>query len=150
VRGAKLSAGRVVRARRLRQNQTDAERKLWTALRNRQIEGAKFVRQYPIGRYVADFVCREAMLVIEVDGGQHAESEADEGRTALMNMRGYSVLRFWNNEVLQNLPGCLEALSAVLRGNPSPDWRFAPATLSRSRERGPTPGEVFSKRQKGS
>jgi very-short-patch-repair endonuclease len=138
VRGAKLSAGRVVRARRLRQNQTDAERKLWTALRNRQIEGAKFVRQYPIGRYVADFVCREAMLVIEVDGGQHAESEADEGRTALMNMRGYSVLRFWNNEVLQNLPGCLEALSAVLRGNPSPDWRFAPATLSPERRGVPT------------
>jgi very-short-patch-repair endonuclease len=138
VRGAKLSAGRVVRARRLRQHQTDAERKLWTALRNRQIVGAKFVRQYPIGRYVADFVCREAMLVIEVDGGQHAESEADEGRTALMNMRGYSVLRFWNNEVLQNLPGCLEALSAVLRGNPSPDWRFAPATLSPERRGVPT------------
>ncbi|MDR3470773.1 MAG: DUF559 domain-containing protein [Devosia sp.] len=130
MRGAKLSAGRVVRARRLRKNETDAEHKLWNALRDRRLGDAKFVRQYPIGRYVADFVCRDAMLVIEVDGGQHADSQEDEARTALMNMRGYSVLRFWNNEVLQNLFGCLQVVDGILRGNPSPDLRFAPATLS--------------------
>jgi len=99
-------------------------------VRDRRVGGAKFVRQYPIGRYVADFVCREAMLIVELDGGQHTTSEDDAARTAHVNGRGYSVLRFWNDEVLQNTDGCLEALSAVLLGNPSPDWRFAPATLS--------------------
>jgi len=130
VRGAKLSAGRVVRARTLRQNETDAEHKLWNALRGRRLGAAKFVRQYPVGRYVADFVCREKMLIVEVDGGQHADSEQDAVRTQYLNARGYSVLRLWNNEVLQNLSGCLEALEAVLLGNPSPGWRYAPATLS--------------------
>jgi very-short-patch-repair endonuclease len=120
----------VVRARKLRRNETDAEHKLWTALRDRRLEGTKFVRQYPIGRYVADFVCRDRMLVVEVDGGQHSESGADAARTAFMNARGYSVLRFWNNEILQNLGGCLVALNAVLLGDPSPGERLAPATLS--------------------
>jgi very-short-patch-repair endonuclease len=81
----------VVRARKLRRNETDAEHKLWTALRDRRLEGTKFVRQYPIGRYVADFVCPDRMLVVEVDGGQHSESGADAARTAFMNARGYSV-----------------------------------------------------------
>ena len=130
MRGAKLSAGRVVRARRLRQNETDAEHKLWNALRARRLADAKFIRQYPIGKYVADFVCREKALVVEVDGGQHVESEQDEQRTRYLNARGYSVMRIWNNEVLRNLSGCLEAVEAVLLGNPSPDWRFATATLS--------------------
>jgi very-short-patch-repair endonuclease len=130
VRGAKLSAGKVAKARRLRQQETDAEHRLWNMIRGRRIEGAKFVRQYPIGPYVADFVCRERMLVVEADGSQHADSPTDEARTAFLNGRGYDVLRFWNNEILQNPDGCWQVLSAVLLGNPSPDWRFAPATLS--------------------
>ena len=130
MRGAKLTAGKVVKARRLRQQETDAEHRLWSMIRDRRVQGAKFVRQYPIGPYVADFVCRERMLVVEADGGQHSDSLTDEARTAFMNGRGYSVLRFWNNEILQNPDGCWQVLSAVLLGNPSPDWRFAPATLS--------------------
>jgi very-short-patch-repair endonuclease len=130
VRGAKLTAGAIVKARRLRRNESDAEHRLWTMLRNRSMTNAKFVRQHPIGRYVADFVCREKMLVVEADGGQHADSTADEQRTAFLNLRGYSVLRFWNSDILQNPEGCWLALNAVLDGNPSPDLRYAPATLS--------------------
>jgi very-short-patch-repair endonuclease len=99
-------------------------------LRGRAVGDAKFVRQHPIGRYVADFVCREQMLIVEADGGQHSESKSDRQRTAFLNARGYSVLRFWNNDILQNPEGCWIVLTAVLDGNPSPDLRFAPATLS--------------------
>ena len=130
MRGAKLSAGKVARPRRLRRAETDAEHRLWNMIRDRRVQGAKFVRQYPIGPYVADFVCRERMLVVEADGGQHSESTGDEVRTAFLNARGYDVLRFWNNEIIENSEGCWTALTAVLLGDPSPDWRFAPATLS--------------------
>ena len=130
VRGTKPSAPAVARARALRQSSTDAEQELWMIVRNRQIDGQKFVRQYPIGPYVADFACRDAMLVVELDGGQHAESTSDGKRTAYLNAQGYSVLRFWNNELLGNREGCWMALHSVLTGNPSPDLRFAPATLS--------------------
>ena len=130
VRGTKSSAPAVKRVRALRQSSTDAEHVIWQMLRNRQIDGKKFVRQYPIGPYVADFACRDEMLVVELDGGQHAESASDEKRTAYLNTHGYSVLRFWNNDVLGNREGCWLTIQAVLRGNPSPDLRFAPATLS--------------------
>jgi very-short-patch-repair endonuclease len=130
VRGTKSSAPAVARARAMRQSSTDAEHLVWNMLRNRQIDDKKFVRQYPVGPYVADFACREAMLVIELDGGQHAESTSDEKRTAYLNANGYSVLRFWNNDVLSNREGCWLTIQSVLRGNPSPDLRFAPATLS--------------------
>ncbi|NGP16955.1 DUF559 domain-containing protein [Devosia chinhatensis] len=129
MRGSKPSKSAVGRARTLRRNETNAEHVLWQMLRNRQIDGRKFVRQYPIEPYFADFACREAMLVIELDGGQH-ESAADIIRTAHLNACGYSVLRFWNNEVLGNREGCWHAIHAALKGNPSPDLRFAPATLS--------------------
>lgn len=122
-------SGGATRARTLRRNATDAERKLWAMLRNRQITGWKFVRQFSIDCYFVDFACREAALVIEVDGGQHGTS-ADEARTAYLNAQGYSVLRFWNNEVLGNPQGVFEAIVSALGGHPSPDWRFAPATLS--------------------
>ena len=130
VRGTKPSKPAVARARSLRRAETDAEHQLWQMVRNRQIDGQKFVRQYPIGPFTADFACREAMLVVELDGGQHAESALDEKRTAYLNTQGYSVLRFWNNDVLGNREGCWLTIQAVLRGNPSPDLRFAPATLS--------------------
>ena len=130
VRGAKLTAAQVAKARRLRRNETDAEHRLWSMLRNRRVNGHKFVRQVGIGRYVADFVCRAQMLIVEVDGGQHSASVTDAQRTVDLNRLGYAVLRFWNNEILTNPEGCWTALSLVLEGNPSPGWRYSPATLS--------------------
>ncbi len=103
-------------ARRLRGNQTDAETVLWNRIRNRQIDGHKFARQVPIGAYICDFVCREKQIVIEVDGGQHAESAADAVRDAHLAGEGYRVLRFWNNDVLGNLEGVLTTIQAQLRG----------------------------------
>ncbi|WP_269467948.1 endonuclease domain-containing protein [Devosia ureilytica] len=122
--------GSVSRARTLRQNSSDAERKLWSLLRGRRMQGNKFVRQLGIGPYIADFVCREAALIIEADGGQHAESAKDQTRTAYLNAEGYSVLRFWNQEILLYPEAVWEAIASVLALNPSPDLRFAPATLS--------------------
>jgi very-short-patch-repair endonuclease len=122
--------GSASRARSLRRNETEAEHKLWNIIRRRQLSGAKFVRQFPIGPYFADFACREAALVLEVDGSQHADSEHDAARTKYLNEQGYSVLRCWNNDVLGNPHGVAEAILAALAGHPSPGERFAPATLS--------------------
>src|SRR5882724_5979518 len=83
-------------ARRLRVNQTGAEIVLWNRIRNRQIDDHKFVRQEPIGGYICDFVCRERLLIVEVDGGQHSESAADAIRDLKLTEDGYRVLRFWN------------------------------------------------------
>jgi probable phosphoglycerate mutase len=95
----------------LRQRSTDAERKLWMALRDRRLQGVKFSRQVPVGSYVVDFLCRASKLVIELDGGQHDLcSAADERRTKWLEMQGYRVIRFWNNDVLGNLPGVLERI----------------------------------------
>jgi very-short-patch-repair endonuclease len=99
-------------ARRLRVNQTDAETVLWNRIRNRQIDGHKFVRQESIGNYVCDFVCRERRLIIEVDGGQHNESAADVIRDSRLVAEGFKVLRFWNNDVLGNLEGVLITIQA--------------------------------------
>ncbi|HEX6374361.1 MAG TPA: DUF559 domain-containing protein [Allosphingosinicella sp.] len=96
-------------ARRLRANQTEAEERLWGHLRARRLEGEKFVRQFQIDRYVADFACRTARLAIELDGGQHS-AERDDARTAIIETYGYRVLRFWNNEVLANTDGVLETI----------------------------------------
>jgi very-short-patch-repair endonuclease len=109
------------RSRSLRMNQTDAEKKLWWRLRNRQIADAKFVRQEPIGPYIVDFVCREQRLIVEVDGGQHADSLADKVRDAWLLSHNYRVMRFWNNDVLKNMDGVLQMISAeVDRKSPSP------------------------------
>jgi very-short-patch-repair endonuclease len=102
-------------SRKLRANQTDAETRLWHRIRNRQISGYKFVRQEPIGRYICDFVCREELIVVEVDGGQHLESKSDEIRDAYLADEGYRVLRFWNNDVLSNIDGVLEVIDEALR-----------------------------------
>ncbi len=108
-------------ARRLRQAPTDAERKLWSLLRRKQLDGVRFRRQQPIGPYVVDFYCSSCRLVIEVDGGQHDTNRAaDEKRTAWLAMRGYRVLRFWNNEVLTNLDGVFEVLRETLRAATPP------------------------------
>ncbi|MFC3704376.1 endonuclease domain-containing protein [Devosia honganensis] len=118
------------RPRQLRQAASIAENRLWYVLRNRGLSGHKFVRQFPVGPYIADFACREAALIVELDGGQHAGNAADDVRTAFLNGEGYSVLRFWNNEVLANRDGVLSTILRVIALAPSPDLRFAPATLS--------------------
>jgi very-short-patch-repair endonuclease len=104
-------------SRKLRANQTDAETKLWNRLRNRQINGDKFVRQEPIGQYICDFVCREKHLVIEVDGGQHSESARDEVRDRELRARGYRVMRFWNNDVLSNIEGVFTVRRSATGGS---------------------------------
>ena len=105
VRGPDRNTNRI--SRRLRTNQTDAERELWNRIRNRQIDGHKFVRQEPIEDYICDFVCRERNLIIEVDGGQHNESAQDVIRDRRLTDEGYTVLRFWNSDVLGNIEGVL-------------------------------------------
>jgi len=116
-RGMKRNANRTLFVRNLRRNQTEAEKVLWARLRSRQMTGAKFRRQQPIGRYIADFVSLETKLIVEIDGGQHDDSEGranDERRTAWLNEKGFRVLRFWNNEVLTNTNGVLEKISEAL------------------------------------
>jgi very-short-patch-repair endonuclease len=104
-----------INARRLRDTQTDAESKLWMRLRNRQVNGAKFRRQHPIGPYITDFCCMENGLVVELDGGQHAEQvQADQKRSGYLERKGYRVLRFWDNEVLANIEAVMERIFQVL------------------------------------
>ncbi len=106
-------------ARKLRRNTTDAELMLWLALRNRRLNGHKFKRQVPFGPYVADFLCVEAKLIIEADGGQHAEEIINDlERSRYFESQGYRVLRFWNNEILRNLEGVLETIAAELGESP--------------------------------
>jgi len=106
----------------LRKNQTDAERKLWRCLRARELGGFKFRRQYPIAPYIVDFICVEKRLIVEIDGGQHVTmTELDNTRTEFLNARGYRVLRFWNNEVLQQLDAVLaRILDSLMHPHPSP------------------------------
>lgn len=94
---------------------TDAERVLWRHLRQRQRLGVKFRRQHPIAGYIVDFVCIDARLIVEIDGGHHAgQSAQDAERTTKLEVRGYRVLRFWNNDVLGNLAGVAQTIDAVL------------------------------------
>lgn len=102
---------------RLRTNQTEVEKKLWSRLRNRQCLGYRFHRQYSIGLYIIDFYCPKMRLAIELDGGQHAElgqSLYDVSRTTYLNSKGIFVLRFWNNEVIKNFNGVLEKILQIL------------------------------------
>src|SRR4051812_48770876 len=114
------------RAKELRRNSSEAEKKLWALVR--EIEGFKFRRQVPIGRYIVDFVCHTAGLVIEADGGQHdLQSNLEVARTEFLEREGYRVLRFWNNEILSNPEGVHTVISAALGDispppNPPP-WR---------------------------
>ena len=105
----------ITRARELRKNPTEAEKTLWSHLRYRQLGGYRFRRQRPIGMYIVDFVCLESRLVIELDGGQHFESvEYDAARTSDLNGRGFSVIRFRNNQVLAEIHGVKEAILLAL------------------------------------
>ncbi len=104
------------KARHLRTNPTEAEKRLWTVLRRQQVEAHWFRRQAPIGRYIVDFVCLRRRLVVEIDGGQHAtRGQAEAARTAWLESQGFRVLRFWNNDVLGNTNGVVEAIRQALR-----------------------------------
>ena len=109
------------RARALRRNLTDAERSIWQIVRSCQIDGHRFRRQVPLGRYIADYVCHDARLIIEVDGGQHDRSSPQEvERSRFLQDQGYRILRFWNNEVLSNLDGVHATIAEDLRRHPHP------------------------------
>jgi len=111
-----MAKKRLIRiARILRQNSTPAEDRLWTELRNRRLVGFKFRRQVPIGGHVADFLCLDARLIIELDGGHHADQIlADTARTNSLEAYGFRVLRFWNSDVTQNMEGVLDVIRATL------------------------------------
>jgi len=122
-------------ARQLRRNMTEAEKRLWYHLRGRRLNGAKFKRQQEIGRYIVDFVCFGTRLVIELDGGQHLDSEADRIRDAWLRKQGFEVLRFWNNDVLENTSAVLERIDEMTAPSPPPTstWtRRRPTGLSAS------------------
>ncbi len=118
------------RARNLRKNRTDAENRMWYFLRNRRLSGYKFVREKVIGKYIADFVCREKKLIIEVDGGQHMAAAAyDQQRTKDLEAIGYQVVRFWNNEVHENIQGVMENILNLLENVPPDKKPSSPALL---------------------
>jgi len=112
-------AGKIDIARRLRRDQTDVEKKLWSRLRDRRLDGWKFRRRAPIDRYIVDFFCSDAKLVIELDGGQHT-LEADAERTRVIEACGYFIIRFWNTDVLTNIEGVLLRIAEALRGEGAP------------------------------
>ncbi|MBE0469707.1 MAG: endonuclease domain-containing protein [Methyloprofundus sp.] len=100
-------------ARNLRKNQTDVEQILWLQLRNRRLLNYKFRRQFPIVPYIVDFVCLDLKLIIELDGSQHSE-QVDEERTLFLGQRGFRVMRFWNNDLLNNLEGVLAQINLII------------------------------------
>ena len=119
----------------MRRESTDAERKFWYAVRDRRLGGHKFKRQVLIGNFVADFVCAERGLVVELDGGQHATQEGyDKSRDAFLAAKGFRVVRIWNDEFLKSKDGVLDMLLSLLDGSPSPASGLpsatAPATLA--------------------
>jgi very-short-patch-repair endonuclease len=116
-RKPKLPEALLRAARELRRKATDAEKYLWSLLRNRQLAGYKFRRQHPLGRFVLDFYCHEAKLCVELDGGQHAEpaqADYDRERTVWLNREGIRVIRFWNTDVLNNIEGVLQSILIAL------------------------------------
>lgn len=123
--GRGTGEGGVGRARKLRQNQTDVEKKLWSFLRDRKLLGFKFRRQHPIGKHVVDFCCLEKKIAIELDGGQHAQQSVhDLARTSDIEKEGFRVIRFWNNQIVENSEGVLDSIAFVLNAphlNPLPD-----------------------------
>ncbi len=112
--------GRTETARALRRRPTDAERMLWKHLRLKQLGGLKFRRQEPIDGYIVDFVCYGSRVIIEADGGQHDNSESDGARDRYLQQQGFTVLRFWNTDILQNMQGVLSQIRAACGETPSP------------------------------
>nr|WP_263483441.1 DUF559 domain-containing protein [Mesorhizobium sp. CA6] len=110
-------------ARSMRRESTDAEDRLWQELRGRRLDNIKFRRQVPIGRFVADFVCAKARLIVEIDGSQHAESDRDQERDAELKARGFRVLRFWNDDVLKELDAVCDTIIAYVKDKSLQPWR---------------------------
>ena len=111
--GANLLKENLEKAKYLRKNMTPQERKLWQLLRNHQFYGYEIRRQYPIDKYIVDFICRSKKIIIEIDGGQHNNEEYieyDEKRTNDLNKLGYRVIRFWNNDIDKNIEGVYKTL----------------------------------------
>lgn len=131
----------LLKAKRLRRDLTDAERKLWSILRNAQLGGAKFRRQQPIGPFIVDFVCQDRRLVVEADGGQHADSSADIRRTAFLQAKGYRVLRLWNTDILGNLDAVAQAITdALATPHPARAPRESPSPSGGEGSRGASHG----------
>jgi very-short-patch-repair endonuclease len=110
-------------ARQLRRAMTEAEDRLWQELRGRKLGGLKFRRQVPIGPYVADFLCADALLIVEIDGSQHAESATDVARTKFLNATGFRVLRFWNDEVVREVDAVCDTIIRHARDRTLQPWR---------------------------
>jgi very-short-patch-repair endonuclease len=109
------SRSQIERGRQLRAQMTDAEVRLWMRLRGKQIGGHRFRRQVPVGPYIVDFISKKAHLIVEVDGGQHlAAVKRDEHRTAWLQSRGFRVVRFWDNDVLQRTDSVMESIRVAL------------------------------------
>ena len=125
-----LPAALIEKSRRLRKNQTDAEKLLWSLLRNRQLQDMKFRRQYAVGKYVADFACLEIKLIVELDGSQHLDMkrETDVERTAYLESQGWSILRFWNHEMLEQPIAVLEMIAG--HESPHPPGGAGPLPLA--------------------
>ena len=115
---------KAARAQSLRQTSTEAEARLWLKLKGRRLCGYKFTRQYPLGPYFADFACRQAMLVVEADGSQHAEDHRDAVRDQDMLAMGFAVLRFWNAEILLGIDSVCDTIIAALDHRLEPFDRF--------------------------
>ncbi|WP_137931701.1 endonuclease domain-containing protein [Mesorhizobium comanense] len=113
---SRRSPEKIARARVLRHGDNQAEATLWSELKAKRLGGYKFVRQMPLGSYFADFACRSEKLVVELDGGQHAESSYDRRRDEFMRGEGFSVLRFWNVDVLKSPRSVCETILAALEG----------------------------------
>ncbi|UVK39552.1 endonuclease domain-containing protein [Mesorhizobium sp. AR10] len=110
-------------ARSLRRDMTEAEDRLWHELRDRRLDRIKFRRQVPVGKYIADFVCLEAGLIIEIDGSQHADSDSDRIRGVELKAMGFRVLRFWNEDVLRDLNAVCDTIIAYARDASLQPWR---------------------------
>lgn len=120
------------RERRLRRQQTDAEHALWQRVRDRRLLGRKFRRQHRIGRFVADFACLEARLIVEVDGSQHLDRAAyDDARTRWLETQGFRVIRFWNDDVLFRMDDVLSAIARALAAPHPPCGHPLPASGER-------------------
>ena len=128
---------KTAQARELRSRETEEEYHLWSDLRARRLNGYKFWRQVPLGPYIADFLCRKHRLIVEVDGFPHADSIQDDRRTAWLNNEGYSVLRFWNQEISRQRLSVLETILAALNGRLETDPEtafYSPAENDKNRE----------------
>lgn len=136
--GARFKLGRpTARARTLRNEPTPWEELLWSRLRKSQLGGLKFTRQLPVAGHLGDFACRSAKLIVELDGSQHAQqTTADAERTRRIEAQGYRVIRFWNNDLTENIEGVLETiLAAALEGGRAPTPQLPPANGREGEER---------------